>query len=340
MTRHLYQFDADAVAGDGAAAVARVPGDPSRIGVVRNPRSRHNVERPSSATPETGIKLALPDGRSAMAPALAELARDGLDLLVIDGGDGTVRDVLTLGQSVFGDAWPTLAVLPKGKTNALTLDLGVPDDWRLPDALAAYARGGRVVRRPIRVTSLDRPEVPPVVGFIFGAGSFTQAIRRAQDAHSLGLFNNLAVGMTSAWGLVKAFLGTGDSPWRKGSPMAFALDPDGRPAPRSRHGDPAYRSIALATTLERLPMDAKPLGPPRPGLKLGIMDLPLRRILLTFPLILTGRLPAWLAEAGYRVHDVAGFELEIGDPFIIDGELFPAGRYRVKPGAPLTFVTA
>ena len=54
----------------------------------------------------------------------------------------------TCGQAVFGDDWPAIAVLPKGKTNALTVDLGVPDDWTLQDAIDALDGGGRTRRRP------------------------------------------------------------------------------------------------------------------------------------------------------------------------------------------------
>lgn len=336
--RSIYQFDEPASADAGVDAVARNAGERSRIGVIRNPRSRHNVEKPSSATPESGIKLALPDGREAVEPALEELTRDGLDLLVIDGGDGTVRDVLTLGWPVFRKEWPVLAVLPKGKTNALALDLGLPGDWRLPDALAAYDRGKRCQRQPLIVRSLDRPELPVIAGFIFGAGAFTHAIEEAQGAHKVGMFNALAIAATTVSGVAQSIFAGNGNPWRKGSPMEITLDPDGRTAPRSRHGDPAYRNFVLSTTLAKLPMGVKPYGPERLGLKLGIMDLPLRRLLASFPYILTGRLPAWLPGAGYHVHDVPGFTIEVGDPFIVDGEPFPPGRYHVATGAPLTFV--
>ena len=336
--RNIYQFDEPAPADAGVDAVARVAGERSRIGVIRNPRSRHNVERPSSATPESGIKLALPDGREAVAPALEELTRDGLDLLVIDGGDGTVRDVLTLGWPVFGKEWPVLAVLPKGKTNALALDLGLPADWRLPAALKAYDSGKRSQRQPIIVRALDRPELPVITGFIFGAGAFTHAIKEAQGAHKVGMFNALAIAATTLSGVAQSIFAGDGNPWRRGSPIAITLDPDGRAAPRSRHGEAEYRNFVLATTLAKLPMGVKPFGPERHGLKVGIMDLPLRRLLASFPYVMTGRQPAWLAGAGYHVRDVPGFTIDVGDPFIVDGEPFPPGRYHVTTGAPLTFV--
>ena len=54
------------------------------------------------------------------------------------------RDALTGGAMVFGENWPDLAVLPRGKTNALTVDLGMPKHWSLEQAIIAHRDGGRV----------------------------------------------------------------------------------------------------------------------------------------------------------------------------------------------------
>ena len=82
-----------------------------------------------------------------------DLIRGGpIDYLVVDGGDGTVRDVLTCGAGIFGESWPTLIVLPNGKTNALAADLGLPTNWSLSDAMEAIQfhgvfRGGCLAAR-------------------------------------------------------------------------------------------------------------------------------------------------------------------------------------------------
>ena len=101
------------------------------------------------------VHVSVPGNRDALPDALSEFARDEIDLLVISGGDGTVRDVLTCGDGIFGDNWPAIAILPKGKTNALTVDLGVPIDWNLQDAIEAFDKGGRMVRRPSEVSDLE-----------------------------------------------------------------------------------------------------------------------------------------------------------------------------------------
>ncbi|WP_249171786.1 diacylglycerol kinase family protein [Erythrobacter sp. JK5] len=272
-----------------------------------------------------------------MPEALAELAARGIDLLVINGGDGTVRDVLTCGRGIFGDDWPAIAVLPKGKTNALTVDLGVPSEWTLQDAIDAYEAGERVLRRPIEIAASDE-SAPSVLGFIFGAGAFTRATRAGQGAHRLGAFNSLAVGVTTAWTIAQSLFGSRRNPWRKGAPMTIALGPHGAAMAHSGIGDPEYRQLLFASSLERMPAGINPFGPLRKGLKLVAIDQVSRRSLLLIPLIMMGWISQGLRERGFHQVSVPDFELTIDDQFILDGEAFPAGSYRIGQGPELAFV--
>lgn len=311
----------------------------ARIGVIYNPRSHRNKGQDLALGERHHVMLATPEKRSQIAAALADFASVGIDYLVINGGDGTVRDVLTCGYSVFGDDWPLLAVLPRGKTNALNLDLGAPADWTLRDAIDAFSGGTTVTRRPLEVVALDGHRAP-VRGFILGAGAYTLGVRAGQDAHRYGFFDSLAVGMTSAWGVLQAMFGSDRNPWRRGVEMELRLLPAGERLPHSEHGDPARRELLLASTLWRLPLGIKPFGPPREGLKFAVMDHPTRRLLACLPAILAGWQPSWRARAGIHQGAVEAFELTIDDQFILDGEAFPAGSYLVTQGPELTFVTA
>jgi diacylglycerol kinase (ATP) len=313
-----------------------MPQEP-RIGVIYNPRSHRNQGRDIECARRPEILVAQPGAKSDIAAELAEFADRKIDYLIINGGDGTVRDVLTMGQDVFGENWPALAVLPKGKTNALNVDLGAPANWTLPGAIAAYGSGRRMIRRPLAIHNCD-VEARPLLGFIMGAGAFTLGIRAGQDAHRIGFFNSLAVAMTAGWGVLQALLGSDANPWRRGTEMTVSLLPDGREVPHSGHGDPARRSLIFATTLHCMPAGARPFGTPRPGLKLVVIDKTLRRMLVSSPAILAGWRPRWLTRNGYHQVDTEGFELDVGDEFILDGEAFAAGRYRVTQGPELTFI--
>ncbi|MDG5747991.1 diacylglycerol kinase family protein [Qipengyuania sp. XHP0207] len=320
---------ADAPGGGGAGP---------RIGVIYNPRSHRNKGQDLDCTDRPGISVAQPRTREDIAGALADFAAQGIDYLIINGGDGTVRDVLTMGQSVFGDRWPALAILPKGKTNALNVDLGAPAGWNLPGAIAAYSGGKRIVRHPLSVAPEGAPGLP-MLGFIFGAGAFTLGIEAGQDAHELGFFNSLAVGATGAWGVLQSLFGSQHNKWRRGTQMALTAHPSGVPIPRSAHGDPARRNILLATSLHRLPMDLKIFGPEEGPVRLAVLDKSRRRVMAALPAILLGWRPRWMASAGYHQMACEGFRLDVADPVILDGEAFPAGTYTVTQGPALTFVT-
>lgn len=307
------------------------------VGVIYNPRSHRNQGQDLNLGVRANIFVAQPEDTARLQEALARFAARGIDYLVINGGDGTVRDVLTAGQSVFGDTWPDLAVLPKGKTNALNVDLGAPSRWTIGAAIAAYAEGRRVVRRPLRVEALDGG-VAPMLGFIFGAGAYTLGIRAGQDAHKLGAFDSLAVGVTAAWGVLQALLGSDRNLWRRGVEMRIALGDEARALPHGPLGDPARRHFVLASTLERFPAGMKPFGDGLHGLKLGVMDYPKRRLLLMLPAALTGRAPDRLRAWGFHQLAADPVEIAVADEIILDGEAFPAGRYRLTSGPELRFV--
>ncbi len=318
-------------------------GQAPTVGVIYNPRSHRNQGADFDCGLCPHVHIAQPSARAQLPEALAEFAARGIDLLVINGGDGTVRDVLTCGQKIFGDDWPTLAVLPKGKTNALTVDLGIPDDWTLQDAIDAHGRGGRTWRRPMAVSRAhpgDKPgDAAKVAGFILGAGAFTTSIRAGQSAHKLGAFNSMVVGVTAVWALLQSLFASRSNPWRKGARMRIGLGVADAPMAHSGHGDPAMRQLLFASTLERLPAGINPFGALRTGLKLVAVDQITRRTTALVPLVVMGKLRNGLRERGIHQLAASQFTLSIDDQFILDGEAFPAGDYRVEQGPELAFVT-
>ncbi|WP_073973548.1 diacylglycerol/lipid kinase family protein [Erythrobacter donghaensis] len=342
MATPIYEFAQIPRVDPAAKARARVrrvrdAGQAPTVGVIYNPRSHRNLGADFDCGICPHVHIAQPRERGQLPQALAEFAAKGIDLLVINGGDGTVRDVLTCGQAVFGDDWPTIAVLPKGKTNALTVDLGVPEDWGLQDAIDALDHGSRVHRRPMLVSPAREPG-KRVAGFILGAGAFTKATQAGQSAHKLGAFDSMVVAVTGIWALLQSlFAGRGNA-WRRGAKMAIGLGAADAPMEHSGHGDPAMRQLLFASTLERLPAGIRPFGALRSGLKLVAVDQIPRRTTALVPLIITGKLRSGLRERGIHQLAATQFSLSIGDQFILDGEAFPAGDYRIEQGPELAFV--
>ncbi|SFO87473.1 diacylglycerol/lipid kinase family protein [Qipengyuania nanhaisediminis] len=310
-----------------------------RIAMVHNPRSHRNKGRQAENVEGVDITVVQPRTKDELSEALAQLRDDGVEFLIINGGDGTIRDVLTMGQLVFGENWPTLAVLPRGKTNALNVDLGAPSDWSLSAAVEALRSGKRVQRRALTVAGEGSDELP-MLGFIFGAGAFTLGIEAGQDAHRIGFFDSLAVGATAAWGVLQVLFGSNANRWRRGTAMELAYEPSGEAMAHSTHGDPGRRHIMLATTLQRMPMGIQLFAKDQAPIRLAILDRPRRRIFASLPAILSGWHPAWLSSAGLHQISAEAFSIELEAPFILDGEHFPAGRYHIGQGPELTFVTA
>ena len=304
------------------------------VGIVRNPRSHRNKGQAPELADCANILVETPRSHAALRETLAGFAARGIDFLAVDGGDGTVRDVLTCGAGIFGDDWPPLVILPKGKTNALVVDLGLPNAWTLPEAMEAIGRGKSIVRRPLVVETVDTGE--QVQGFILGTGAFTRGTQAGQQAHRWGMFNSFAVGLIIVWCLLQTLFARSTNVWRKGT--AMRLRSDEAELPRSRFGDPAERFTMVASTLERFPLGIRPFGPARPGLKLAVIDTPLRRIVALLPLILTGFDSAFLRRNGANRFDVETLDLELGDRLILDGEYFPAGLYHLRQGPELRFV--
>lgn len=320
--------------GDGPGKVAE-----PLVGVIRNPKSHRNKGKPLEMADCASVLNRSPKTHEELGAALDEFAARGIAYLAIDGGDGTVRDVLSCGASRFGDNWPTLIVLPKGKTNALTVDLGTPREWHLDQAMAAARQGRLLKRQPLAVVPADGGET--IYGFLFGAGVFTLATDAGQDAHRLGAFNSIAVGLTIVWTLLQVLFGGKGNPWRACTRIRMAHAETGQPLAHGPHGPADERFIVLISTFERFPLGIRPFGSGlTSAIKLSLIDRPMRRVMGLMPLFLLGFFPGVMRRNGAHRIAAGAIDMEIEGPFIVDGEAYPAGRYRIEPGPELSFVTA
>ena len=329
----LGRLSADAQDPDESAGNVPRPQYDLRAAIVRNPRSHRNRGTAPEACDAPNLLSTAPRTREELAAALADFAAQGIDLLVIDGGDGTVRDVLSRGAPVFGKNWPKLIVLPKGKTNALAADLELPRRW----PLEAAPRARSVIRRPLL---LERPDDEgwQAMGFILGGGVFNAAIDAGQVAHRFGAFQGFAVAVTAAFAVVQALFGVGRSPWRALYPMRLATAPEWRDLPHSNDSESERRYACGLSTLERFPLGMRPFGNSGKGIKYLVIDAPLRRVVALVPSLLMGLDRPFLRRLG--IHRGAADELHVhlGSHFILDGEDFPPGDYRIRLGPELHFL--
>ncbi|MFT8517302.1 MAG: diacylglycerol kinase family protein, partial [Acetobacter persici] len=103
---------------------------PDRFALIHNSRSRRNLKADGRyldcARRILGPLFFSPDSQDALHDVIEDLARQNVGCLVIDGGDGTVGNVLSAlyASSYPKDRLPMIAVLPSGNTNLIAADVG------------------------------------------------------------------------------------------------------------------------------------------------------------------------------------------------------------------------
>ena len=111
-----------------------------------------------------------------------EARRDGLDLVVVFGGDGTVNEVVNgLLDGASGHRVPDLAIVPGGSTNVLARNLGLPED---PVEATGLVLDAVPLAPPHAVGA--RPARREVVHLLRGVGFDADVIRRVEEQRERG----------------------------------------------------------------------------------------------------------------------------------------------------------
>ena len=268
-----------------------------------------------------------------LAPALSELLRREIDVLVLHGGDGTVQCALTeLLRDPARAHLPAIAPLRGGRTNMTSCDLGADRDparglARLLDAARASRLDSLTVARPVlRVRSPRRGA--DQYGMFFGAGLIYRAI---------GLVNRVFPPGRSR-GLLGASVVTGTLVTKVlFRPTSGILTPDKcQVRVDGRDFCDAELYLLISTTLDRLFMRMNPFWGVDPGaVRITALASRAQWMPVAAPGILAGRPARWLApERGYASARVERAELRISCGFTVDGELFaPEPEEEIELGA-------
>lgn len=263
------------------------------------------------------------DRAGALPDAIADLARRQVDLLIVNGGDGTLQHALTeiLTRRPF-DRLPLIAPLRGGRTNMTALDLGAHRDpvkglGGVLEAVRAGTIAERLVQRPVlRIESLTRRDVQ--YGMFFGAGMIHRAIalthRLFPPGRDQGVFGPGVV--TGALLLKTAFRA------KEGvlTPDKAQIFLDGEMV---RHGE--FR-LLIASSLQRLFLNMNPFWGKEPGgVRFTAMAQGADRVGWAIPGILRGRpRPFATTEAGYTSKNARQADLQFDCGFTVDGEIFAA----------------
>jgi hypothetical protein len=251
--------------------------------------------------------------------ALTDFARQGLGLIVISGGDGTVQAALTVlfTHRPFA-ACPPLVVLAAGTTNMIAGDIGLGGyQHRALHRLFAWARTGRgrVVRVERPVLRLQVPGHGTKYGMFCGAAIISQGIRYyQQNLHNQGLHGVVGIVLTlcrSLWAAVRHSN-------RRMTTTAMTVGLDGR-APEQGNF-----LLFFATTLDRLFFGLRPFwGGGQGPLRSTAIRTEAPYLLQVLPMLATGRrCRRGTPENGYFSANVNEIQLFMDSPVALDGELY------------------
>ncbi len=296
-----------------------------QVALVCNPFSDGNcgtAKLAEHAATLPDVLTCAPRTPTELETALRDFARCDVAAIAVDGGDGTLREVMSLLPEAFGPSRPPLALLPSGKTNLAAGDVGSFGSGRaglsrLLDAVRHDWRGTRWSERPsLEVTWPDHPP-RRVRGLLFGAGAFTHATRMAgRWAHDHGFRQRTAVAIGVGRVMWEALRGSDGLADPALCPIIDGVEAEGSATPCF---------LLLATTARRLMLGLWPFPPPAadPSLSWLRVPHPPRYLPQALWKAWRGQLPdAALGIDGGRCQRL---DLRLHGAFVIDGELFEAG---------------
>ena len=296
----------------------------SRIGVISNPLSGGNrkglqsVERMLAGSGQALHRQAV-DPEQVKA-AVRDFARHGVDLVVVNGGDGTIHAVLTaLFTTDWADQVPVLALLRAGTASMIARDVGLPGS-RVQglSRLLGWAHAGRgaasVMKRPVLRLEWEKGG-QPMYGMFFGAGGIYEGIKFCLNrVHTKGVGGELAAGLT----LIRFLLAVARGDRRTVPPAPIRVGLEGMAM------QPMDALVIFVTTLSRLFLGMRPYWGTESGpLHFTAIRSDPAHLLRAAPTLIRGRRSRWAGPGnGYLSHNISDLRLHIQSGFTLDGQLY------------------
>ncbi len=302
----------------------------TKLGLVTNLQSQYNsrhgigaIERVVNGAPDV-LHERLGD-IARLSGVLRGFSAEGVDIVVVNGGDGTVQAVLTeLFEARPFSQIPRLAILPGGMTNTISDNVGL----RGSPAEALAKLIGAVRKDSAGLPLMDRHVLrienaggdPPQRGMLFGAAGIVRAIELCRnEAHGRGLKSDWANGATLAGLLTNWLFFGGRSEVFRGDEMAISLDDE-----PSKHGS---QVVVLATSLDRLFLRSRPFWNTESGpIRFTSIADPPKNLLRRVYKILYGGPNRAIPEPTYQSRGAHRIVLEMDCPFMVDGLVFEPGK--------------
>ncbi len=296
----------------------------SLVAVLTNPKSTRNVSALEKVRAVidgyNGVFHFEINDVADIPLALKRFADYGADLLVINGGDGTIQATFSsmINDQPFDNA-PPIAVLPAGQTNMIAEDLGAgsprPHVYlrRILDLAAQGDFADHIVDRHIlKVEGI--PGHPPLYGMFLGTAGIIEGIkicrRRIYPLRLPNVLSHAAAVILVTFGALTGGRGVGGRP----SPIQVHLDNRGMVMGRYY--------ILVVTTLERLILGFRPFSDEGKGaLKFLSVETGGWTFVRSAWLALTNRIKS-AAIPGLTARNAKTVRLRLHTPVTLDGELF------------------
>ena len=297
-----------------------------RIGILNNPLSGGNRSglkkiREAAAAAQPEVLQREVQTPSDVSETLADFARREVNIVVVNGGDGTVQAALTaIFHDCFFETKPPLAVLPSaGTTSMIAGDVGLKGSrMSALQRLFNWARtnddSATIIQRPVLKVQMPSLKTP-IYGMFFGAAAIYQATHFClQKVHTRGVRGEIGAGVALARFLWAVFLK--DRNVVSSVPIAISLNQN---SPQKKE-----YLLVLITTLQRLFLGLRPFwgSQPKP-LHYTAVDAHPRHFLQALPSAMRGHQNRHTTPTnGYVSHNIDEAQLTLDSGFNLDGELY------------------
>jgi phage terminase large subunit-like protein len=252
---------------------------------------------------------------------LAGFVHENVDIIAVNGGDGTVQAVLTeLFEARPFTEIPPLAILAGGMTNTNAKDIGFRGaPAKALSQLIALVRQDRlddhlIRRHVLRIENVAGHSAQRAM--FFGSAGIVRAIEVCRErVHARGLQANWANGVTLVGLLLGWIFGKERSETFRGDNIAISFD--GAPMERDIY------LVVLATTLDQIIVRSRPFWNAGEGhVRFTSIAYPPKRLLRYAFRILYGGPDRELPETTYRSRTTRRAVLEMDCPFTLDGQFY------------------
>ncbi len=314
-----------------------------QVGVLTNPRSGGNkkglgeIYNILTQWPEVLHREAFT--LEGMTEALSFFAKNGVELVIINGGDGTVQAVLTLIEraEIFSEP-PLLALLCAGTTSMLPRDVGIPGSSTtgLAHALRwAKSRDSSLTLKPCPILRVQRGDGQTTqCGMFFGAGVICQGIKEFhRGVNPMGWRGQIMPGLT----LMQMVLAILRKNHDKVPPLLTRSRIDGRPE------EERLNLFVLISTLNRLFFGMQPYWGTEENAPLRYTEVAAepKYMFRVIPSLFRWQKNRYaIPENGFVSHNIHTVQLEIEGDFTLDGELYAVGQgpLTISAAGPVMFL--